>query len=398
MDEGLFRKTAIEHYLRGEEGGSPIRISPPWTWALFWTLAAALVAALIASVTGRVEVTARGRGILLPTPGIQVLNSPMGGTVAEVYVRSGQDVRAGETLLRLDSASLQSQLLETQRDLQMLQSDYRAFSARQDQFYAEQEASLRSRTTMMEEQVASQANSVGLYERKLAANKELQKAGLVSDIVVAEAAEALAQAQRQLGSSRQALVQTHQELASLQARREDELWQREHDLRQAEAKRDALQFSIGQTEVKAPIDASVESVLVKPGDFIQTGQALGRLVPKGTPLHVVAFIPEKDRAFVKTGDEARLELDQLPYAEFGTLKARVLRIAGDLASAQEIQESMGDASKMDGAFYRADLELEPSHSLAKAPLRTGMLMNVRFTLRTQRPITLFFEPLRRWLN
>lgn len=398
LDEGLFRKTAIDHYLRGEEGGGPLKVSPPWTWALFWTMAAALVVALIGSLLGQVEVTGRGRGILRPTPGIQVLNSPIGGTVAQLKAASGQIIKAGDPLLSLDSASLQSQLLEAERALQLIQQDYRVFSARQDRTYADQEMSLRARLAMLEEQQISQGNSVKLYQRKLTANKELEVAGLVSTITVEEAGEALAQAQRGLGSSRQAVAQAKQEMASLQARREDELWRREHDLREAQSKRDALQFSLTQAQVKAPVDGTLEALLVKPGDVIQPGQALGRIVPKGTPLQVVAFLPEKDRAFVKLGDEARLELDQLPYSEFGTLKARVVRIADDLASAPEISEAMGEAGRLEGANYRIELDLVPSARPLRAPLRTGMLMGVRFTLRRQRPITLFLEPLRRWLN
>ena len=398
MDEGLFRKTAIEHYLRGEEGGGPLRVSPPWTWALFWTLAAALLIALVGSMTGTVEVTGRGRGILLPTSGIQVLNSATGGTVAQVFVTAGQSVHAGEPLLRLDSASLQSQLLEAERDLQLVQSDYRAFSLRQDRQYAAQESNLRARSGMLLEQEASLKESVQLYQRKLAANQELQKSGLVSTIAVEEAGEALAQAQRQFGSSRQTVAQVNQELASLRGQHEEELWRREHDLRQAQSKRDALQFSLSQALVKAPADSTLEAMLVKPGDVIQPGQALGRLVPMGAALQVVAFLPEKDRAFVRAGDEVRLELDQLPYSEFGTLKARVARIAGDLASAQEIQEAMGEAGKPEGANYRVDLDLAKATGFPQRPLRTGMLMNVRFTLRKQRPITLFLEPLRRWMN
>jgi multidrug resistance efflux pump len=327
-----------------------------------------------------------------------VLNSPIGGTVAQLKAASGQVIKAGDPLLSLDSASLQSQLLEAERALQLIQQDYRVFSARQDRTYADQEMSLRARLAMLEEQQISQGNSVKLYQRKLTANKELEVAGLVSTITVEEAGEALAQAQRGLGSSKQAVAQAKQEMASLQARREDELWRREHDLREAQSKRDALQFSLTQAQVKAPVDGTLEAMLVKPGDVIQPGQALGRIVPKGTPLQVVAFLPEKDRAFVKIGDEARLELDQLPYSEFGTLKARVVRIADDLASAPEIQEAMGEAGKLEGANYRIELDLVPSARPLRAPLRTGMLMGVRFTLRRQRPITLFLEPLRRWLN
>lgn len=398
MDDGLFRKTAIEHYLRGEEGGNPLRVSPPWTWALFWTLAAALFLAVVGSIVGSVEVTGRGRGILRPTPGIQILNSVIGGTVAQVNAASGQAIKAGEPLLHLDSASLQAQLLEAERGLQLLQLNFRSFANRQDGLHAEQETSLKARLGMLEEQEVSQGNSVGLYQRKLTANLELQKAELVSTITVEEAKEALAQARRQLGSSRQALVQARQELASLRARREDDLWRREQDLRQAQSRRDALQFSLSQALVVAPVDGTLEAILVRPGDVIQSGQALGRLVPKGAPLQVVAFLPEKDRAFVKPGDETRLELDQLPYAEFGTLKARVVRIASDLASAQEIEEAMGQAGKVEGGNYRVELELLEVKRPIRAPLRTGMLMNVRFTLRKQRPITLFLEPLRRWLD
>lgn len=397
-DEGLFRKTAIEHYLRGEDGGGPLRVSPPWTWALFWTLAAALVVALVGSVAGSVEVTGRGRGILRPTPGIQVLISAIGGTVSQVHAASGQAVRAGEPLIRLDSASLQAQLLEAERELQLLKSDFTVFALRQDRLQAEQEASLQARLRMLEEQEVSQGGSVGLYQRKLKANQELLKSSLVSVIAVEEAVEALSMAQRQLGASRQALVQARQELASLRARREDEIWRREREQRQAQSRRDALQFSLGQAMVLAPADATLEAMLVKAGDVIQPGQAIGRLVPKGAPLQVVAFLPEKDRAFVKPGDEAKLELEQLPYAEFGTLKARVVRIAGDLASAQEIQEAMGEAGRLEGANYRVELEIMAASRPTRAPLRTGMLMNVRFTLRKQRPITLFLEPLRRWLD
>jgi membrane fusion protein len=276
--------------------------------------------------------------------------------------------------------------------------DYRSFASRQDRLYANQEANLRARLAMLEEQETSQGSSVALYQRKLTANLELQKSGLVSTIAVEEAKEALAQARRGQGTSQQALAQARQELASLQAQREDELWRREHDLREAQSRRDALQFSLSQALVKAPVDGVLEALLVKPGDVIQAGQPLGRLVPEGTPLQVVAFLPEKDRAFVRVGDEARLELDQLPYSEFGTLKARVVRIADDLASAPEIQEAMGEAWRMEGGNYRVELDLLKTSRPTHAPLRTGMLMNVRFTLRKQRPITLFLEPLRRWLN
>ncbi|HJW33516.1 MAG TPA: HlyD family efflux transporter periplasmic adaptor subunit [Holophagaceae bacterium] len=397
FDEGLFRKAAIEHYLQGEEGAGPLRVSPPWTWALFWTLVGALVLALLLGIFGSVEVTGRGRGILRPQGGIQVLNAAVAGTVVQVPAVSGQGVKAGQVVLRLDSASLQSQLLEAQRQLSLLQSEHRAYTLRQDRFRADEEATLKARMAMLTEQEASQRESVNLYVRKVNANQELKKADLVSAIALEEAKEAQAQAQRQWMMAQQALVQARQELASLKGRWEDDLWRREMDLRQAQSRCDALQISLAQTVVTAPRDGMLEALLVKPGDVLAVGQPVGRLVAREGALSIVAFLPEKDRAFVKAGDTARLELDQHPYAEFGTLKAKVLRIASDLASSQEIQEALGEAGKLEGAAYRVELEL-PERGRTDIPIRTGMLMNIRFTLRRQRPLAIFIEPLRRWLD
>jgi multidrug efflux pump subunit AcrA (membrane-fusion protein) len=115
---------------------------------------------------------------------------------------------------------------------------------------------------------------------------------------------------------------------------------------------------------------------------------------------VVSFLAEKDRAFVKPGDDVRLELDQLPYAEYGTLQAKVIRISDDLASPYEIREALGEDQKLDAPAYRVELEITDAASLhaAQVRLRTGMLMNVRYTLRRQRFITLVLDPLRRWFR
>ncbi len=395
----LFRQEALQHHLRAEEGRGLARVSPPWSWALLWTVVAFVGAALVFSVTGQVEVNGRGRGILRPGS-VRSLVAQVGGTVTEVHVRSGQEVKAGASMLRIDSASVQSQLLEAQRQVQRLNSDFKEFAVRQDRTFEEQVAQFQRRVAMLQDQLKSQEQSLGVYERKVKANRALAQEGIVSAIAVDEAMEALAQAQRQLGGARQALVQAKQELASLHGRRQDELWQREQASQAAQAKVDAIGVNVDQGVLQAQEDGVVEAILVKPGDVVQPGQVVGRLVPKGDPLQVVAFLPEKDRAFVKPGDTAHLELDQLPYSEYGTLKAQVLRISDDLASPYELQEALGQNAKPEASVYRVELKVLEDEAARKAGvrLRTGMLLNARLTLRKQRPITLVLDPLRRWFK
>ena len=82
------------------------------------------------------------------------------------------------------------------------------------------------------------------------------------------------------------------------------------------------------------------------------------------------------------------------------MRARVERISDDLASPFEIQEALGENPFPNLPTFRVELWLTDASAVARAgiPLRSGMLMNARFTLRRQRLITLVLDPLRKWLH
>ena len=395
----LFREEALKHRLSFEEGRGLVRVSPPWTWALLWLVVSALGAAVATSFVGKVEVTGRGRGILRPTTGVRVLTSQLAGTVVRVDARSGERVKSGIRLLKIESPSIQAQLLEADRELEALRTQYSAVSSQQDEHYSEQIENLNARAKRVAEQIASLRSSAQHFERRVQADLGLLKKGLVSEMTVSESRDSLAQAQRQLSAAEQTLDQTRQELASLEGRRQDELWNRRERLAAAQNKRDALALVIQQGVVQAPQDGTVDALLVKEGEVVQPGQIIGKLVPVDSPLQVVSFLAERDRAFAKPGDEVQLELDQLPHAQYGTLRAKVVRIGDDLASPSEIHDALGD-QKLEAPSYRVELEITDAHAAeaANVKLRTGSLMNVRYTLRRERLITLVLNPLRRWFH
>lgn len=377
-----------------------LRVSPPWTWILLWVLAAAVGLSVIASIAGHVEVNGRGRGIVRPTTGIRLLVSQTGGVAGRIEAQSGREVKMGMVLVSVNTPSVQSELLSAQRQIDAVSTYYTTTAALQNAAYDEQSLRLKNRIAQLTEQLESQRQSVGIFERRLESKLTLEKDSIMSPIEVDAAREELAQAKRQVGSAQQALDQALQERAALESRRQDELWQSKQIIQNAKVKKDALSFMQEQTEIRAPEDGVVEAMMVKPGEVVQPGQAVGKLIPRGSPLQVVSFLAEKDRAFVKVGDEARLELDQLPYAEFGTLRAKVVRISDDLASPFEIQEALGENQKLDAPCLRVELEITDGKILdaAKVKLRSGMLMNVRYTLRKQRLITLVLDPLRKWFR
>src|SRR4051794_3656735 len=73
-----------------------------------------------------------------------------------------------------------------------------------------------------------------------------------------------------------------------------------------------------------------------------TGRARGAIVQSGAPLRVVCFVAQDDRRFIHAGDLARIELDELPKMDFGTLPARVIRIRRNLATQRDVSEVVAD--------------------------------------------------------
>jgi multidrug resistance efflux pump len=396
----LFRPEALDHYLQADEGLGRLRVSPPWTWTLLLVLLAALGSALAGACWGRVEVTGRGRGILRPPCGVRTLLAQVGGTVAAVAAHSGQAVQRGQPLLQIHSPTVQAQRLEARCQSEAVRRDFRVAAALQDRAHAQHTSSLDTRCGHLRAQIDNQAASVARFERQLSAHLALERAGIVSLAQADQAREALAQAQRQLSSHQQALEQVLQERAALDHQRQESLWQRRQTILSAAARERALAVLAEQAVVRAPQAGWVEAMLVQPGEVVQPGQALGRWLSLALPLEVVCFLAERDRAFVHPGDEALLELDQLPYPEFGTLRARVVRIGEGLASPFELREALGGSLEPAPPCFRVELRILEAGAAesARVQLRPGMLANVRFTLRRQALITLVLEPLRRWLR
>lgn len=380
-----------------DEGlGATIAISPPWTWAGLGGAAVLLLGGLVASLGVDTEITGRARGILRPTGGIRTLTAQVSGTVAQVYARSGMRLEREASVLRLDSPQLRAQLLEADRHLELLESDYRSYAGGQARGLDDEERLLNARLATLSEQLDSHEQSVRSAERKLSMNLELRRGGLISELGMEDSREVVAQARRQLGSVRVQLEQTRQERSSLEARRRALGWESARELRLARSRRDALAYSLDQTLIRAPETGRLEAVLVKPGDAVEAGAVLGKLIPEDAGFQVTAFVPEPDSAFLRVGDQVRLELDQLPHREFGTLAGRISRIAGELASASEIHESMGDAARLEGPTCRIEVQLLPDPvARTGPPLRSGMLGAVRYTLRRQKLITLLFGSLGR---
>jgi membrane fusion protein (multidrug efflux system) len=97
----------------------------------------------------------------------------------------------------------------------------------------------------------------------------------------------------------------------------------------ANAKR--LEFEIENRRIRAPITGRLsECATLRPGAYITAGQQLGVIVPSSKLQAVAEFSAEAALGKIHPGQNATVKLDGFPWAQFGTLSARVARVAGEI--------------------------------------------------------------------
>ncbi len=394
----LFRERAVEVHARGGMTGELVRISPPWATWLVLSIGALLGASIFVAAFARVDVTSLGRGILQANGAPQVVAAQVAGTVASVSVRPGDRVEANQQIARLESATTAAALLEASRRFGLTTRCLEHFRARTKPLVEARIAQQRQRLQSLSQRTDSQRVSEQRMRKKSSTVEALKAQGLASEFDSSAAAESAESAYRELLQAQQENAGLREQVAATSVELATEEWRLMIELEEARARRDSLQFALDAAVVRSPMRGVVGSLAVRPGDTLLIGGLVTRVVADGTPRTVVVYLPERDRAFVDVGDRVRVEVDQLPFWEFGSFSAKVTRVSSEIASERDLSDTLGDHVKLQEPMYRIDVALDDdaSYRARAARLRPESLVSVRFTLRKRRVLSVLFEPLRRW--
>ena len=77
---------------------------------LLWVIVAFMIAFFVWASLAQIERTVRGMGRVIPSSQLQVVSNLEGGIVQQILVRQGQQVRAGDPLIRLDQTQTGAEL------------------------------------------------------------------------------------------------------------------------------------------------------------------------------------------------------------------------------------------------------------------------------------------------
>ena len=369
-----------------------LAIDTPALALVLWALAAVLLGAWFAwfflSRVTVYEVSQRAR--LEVRQSAHPVASAVASTVLVSRLALGRTVAAGETLVELDAGAETGRLREEQARLETyaprLQSLQREMQDSRQALTQDQQAAQAAiaAARARAQEAAGAADFARETERRA---REDQLAGGTAQVDVlragAEARRLAAARDALLADVRrlegEALARSHQQQAHI------ETLQRaaaglEGDQRTTRATLERLRQDVERLVVRAPVAGVLGEVApLGAGSYVAAGQKLATIVPRGDLIIVAEFSPAAVLGRIRPGQQGRMQLDGFPWAEYGTLAARVASVG------TEIREQR----------VRVELVPEPTAAV-QAWLQHGLPGTIEVGIDQASPATLVLRAAGQW--
>ena len=347
------------------------------------------------------EVTA-GQGKVIPSSKVQLIQSTQAATVAELLVRSGQQVKRGQLLARLDSPESRSIVAETealQARSARLQSEgtgsalslggeEATLSAVRRQALSSRVAALRSSAEQRRREGAEAAATINSLTRSLSLAQDnvnrlapLAAKNIVPQTELADAQREVVDLQGRIAAAREQQGRAMAAVSEAMSQANEASFTfRQEALSEASQVNQKIAVNeqtlrgrnnAGRMELRSPVDGVVNDVQVTTiGGFVQAGEKVMEVVPMGDKLLVETRVKPSDIAFIKVGDKALVKVTAYDFSTYGGLEGRVVQVSAD-SIYDEVERQ---------AYFNVIVETNRAYLIAagrKLPIAPGMMTDTQ---------------------
>ncbi|MFZ0469106.1 MAG: HlyD family efflux transporter periplasmic adaptor subunit [Thiogranum sp.] len=409
-----------------------------------------VVAGLVWSFIGRADVIVSAPGILGPEDEVRRVYAPINGELVDIYVTEGAPVSKGDLLARLnarDAIQAAANAVEAELALKQVAQEHQDFPARRELMQRHVEtlqAQIETAERLHDKQVTeglaklAQAQKARLEEARgtlenagrarVAAKREWDKlqrlysrpggGGIAktkvdaardtymasqTDYKLAEAklgelefqlSEEYAKAKAEFDSSDQKLEELrieHQKAVNDIKQEEYRIELKYRSARLAAEAATRITFDNIDAEnylrILAPVSGVVTYVAsTQKGDKVQANTPLVSIAPKGARSVLKIDINEKDRGFLREGQEVKMKFSAFPYQRYGFISGTLDYISPSAQRSQSNAVVYKGHVSLNKDYYRVDD--------TDYPLRYGMAAVAEVVVRKRRLIDMAFDPMR----
>ena len=435
---------------------SPVRIR------LLVAICAFVVCGLAWSYFGHFDIVAVAQGKLQPTGRVNVVQPVETGKVKAIRVSNGSRVAEGDILIEMEPgdaqaevtlqssalASLSAEIVRrsavrdyagarttksvpsiswpahisaeaSQREDRVFESDIQQLRALIGSLEAQREQK-RAEIARIDATVKSQEQFVRVLRERVEMRDALVARAAGSRANVIDALEKMHEQQTQLSIQRGQRGEAEAALNVLEKEIEKNFQNLETDnnqkVLQAQRQRDEVEQRLARASVrlantllKAPNAGTVQALsVINAGQVVSAGEQIMRVVPDGLGLEIEGYILNKDIGFIKEGQQATIKVDSFPFTKFGTIDAKVTKIARDaipLPEAGQLEANPAQSQRATGAggaqrtqnlVYQVTLQPlqdKIGPEAGKIQLMPGMTVTLEVKTGQRRIISYLFTPL-----
>ncbi|WP_122430648.1 HlyD family type I secretion periplasmic adaptor subunit [Pseudomonas viridiflava] len=363
-----------------------------------WIAAALLLGALLWAGFAVLEEVTTGEGKAIPSSKVQVIQNLEGGIVSDIFVREGQVVDKGDTLLRLDDTRFMSSRSESEVDRltltaqverlaaeaegrsltlpaevtssapQVAADEQALYESRQRRLASEQRTlneQLRLKTQELAEFRSKQEqfrSSLALVQQELDMSAPLVSSGAVSPVEILRLKRNAVELRGSMNSNTLAIPRAEAAISEIKSRVQEselafradaarELNEKRNDLARISASRIAIDDRMSRTTVVSPVRGIVKTLKVNTiGGVVQPGSDLLEIVPLEDNLLIEAKVRPQDVAFLHPGQKAMVKFSAYDYTLYGGLPARLELIGADTITDDK-----------DNSFYLIQVRTDSNH-------------------------------------
>lgn len=380
---------------------------------LLWLIFGFFIIFLIWAALTEIDRTVRGMGRVVPSSKTQVISNLEGGIVQEVLVRTGQEVKSGQPLVRLDptatggefgsgTATVEALAVKIERLKAEIGGHAPRFAGTtgpvsiERALYAARMAELSSLRSAGAARIAGAQRAVTeaqsayaarraaatarqseldairpLVERGIEPQLSLTQAIGQASAASSEAAAAAAAITRAQAAIAEARAVSDQQLQDWRSRSAAELTAAQAEYAARSSILPTLEGRAERAVVTAPVNGRINRVLVSSrGGTVAPGAPILELVPSEDGLLIEVMINPKDIGSMRIGQKAKVSLTAYDSSIYGSLKGKVVSISPDAV----INEKTGES------HYIVEVRTSATALLTKngrkLPIGVGMIADV----------------------
>lgn len=308
------------------------------------------------------EQISKAKGIVIATAKTQAIQSANDGVIEKIYVREGQSVKKGQTLVMLDESQFQathdavkSKVASLEASLSRLRAEvfkgelkFSKLSLEYPEFIQSQKELFKRRKEALNDEIKVLSNALKLAKEELELNKPLVKTGDIGAIELIRLERQVADIEGQIVNRQNKYFQESQaELTKI----EEELSIQKQELADKTV-------TLGRADIASPMDAIVNNIVITTqGARVRAGDVIMELVPVDE-LVVEAKLSPAEISFVHKGQRASVKLDAYDFSIFGSFDGEVIHVSSDTL--------IEKTNKGEEHFFRVLISLKGNQIISKA--------------------------------